>query len=258
MPFGKNAKICLEHGGTNQSREHYETVTYWYGAPSPTLVKTDELQIGDAASEQAHGYASPEASPPYEIDSRYEWGIDRIGNQEIYPAHRDTARKTTGSSEFTVKLLPNNFGVLLRRKLDYAYANQRALVFVADDTKASDPDAWKPAGVWYTAGSNTCVYSDPPAELGATQHNVQTSNRRFRDDEFLIGREHTRGRNAIRVRVKFTPVKIPLFPSWPLAEPAWTEIRYSAYCYVMPRPALASRAESSEAHEKPQQSLNHQ
>ena len=28
MPFGKNALIRLEHGGTNESTEHYETVTY--------------------------------------------------------------------------------------------------------------------------------------------------------------------------------------------------------------------------------------
>ena len=34
MPFGKNARIRLEHGGTDQSTEHYETVTYWYGLPS--------------------------------------------------------------------------------------------------------------------------------------------------------------------------------------------------------------------------------
>ena len=27
MPFGKNARIRLEHGGTNESTEHYETVT---------------------------------------------------------------------------------------------------------------------------------------------------------------------------------------------------------------------------------------
>jgi hypothetical protein len=240
MPFGKNARICLEHGGTNESREHYETVTYWYGAPGPTLVKTDELEVGDAASEQAHDYESPDASEPYEITSRYEWGVDRIGRKEIYPAHSDTARKTTGSSEFTVKLAPNNFGVLLRRKLDYAYPNQRAEVVVADPRATGDAAAWKPAGIWYTAGSNTCVYSDPPGELGATQHNVQTSNRRFRDDEFLIGREHTRGRDAIRVRVKFTPVEIPLFPNWPLSEAAWTEIRYTAYCYVMPQPPLAN------------------
>ena len=73
---------------------------------------------------------------------------------------------------------------------------------------------WKPAGIWYLAGSNTCVYSYPPDrdELGATQHNVEVSNRRFRDDEFLLPRELTEGKSSIRVRVKFTPVNRPLVP----------------------------------------------
>ena len=35
MPFGRNARIQLEHGGVNESTEHYETVTYWYGLPAP-------------------------------------------------------------------------------------------------------------------------------------------------------------------------------------------------------------------------------
>jgi len=51
---------------------------------------------------------------------------------------------------------------------------------------------WKRAGIWYLAGANTCVYSNPRDELGATQHNVQTSNRRFRDDEFIIPSEVAR------------------------------------------------------------------
>jgi hypothetical protein len=232
MPFGKNARITLEHGGENDSKEHYETVTYWYGAPKPSLVKTDELVIADADSEKAHGYTSPQASEPYEIESRYEWGPSNLDGKEIYPAQTKRARKTTGTSEFTLKLEPNNHGVLLRRTLDYAYPNQRAEVFVADG--AGDSPDWKPAGVWYLAGSNTCIYSNPREELGATQHIVQTSNRRFRDDEFLIGRDLTKGRDRIRVRVKFTPVNRPLFPGWPMSETAWTEIRYDAYCYVLP------------------------
>ncbi len=236
MPFGRNARICLEHGGTNQSTEHYETVTYWYGLPSPSLIKTDELQIGDAASEQAHRYVSPDASQPYSITSRYEWGVDHLDGKEIYPAHTDRGRSTKGISEFTVKLEPKNFGVLLRRKLDYAFPNQRAEVFVADaSSDAAQPARdWKPAGVWYTAGSNTCVYSNPKTELGATEHVVQTSNRRFRDDEFLVPRDLTAGRTAIRVRIQFTPVKLPLFPGRPLPELAWSEIRYWAYCFVLP------------------------
>src|SRR5262245_45223202 len=239
MPFGKNARICLEHGGTNESTEHYKTVTYWYGAPGPSLVQTDELQIGDAASERAHRYVSPDASAPYAITSRYEWGVDRLGGKEVFPAQTDQGRSTKGASEFTLKLAPKNFGVLLRRKLDYAFPNQRAEVEVADASREGQALEWSRAGVWYLAGSNTCVYSNPKEELGATQHVVQTSNRRFRDDEFLIPRALTEGRSAVRVRVRFTPVRRPLFPGHPLAELAWSEIRYTAYCFVLPKAAVS-------------------
>jgi hypothetical protein len=241
MPFGRNARICLEHGGENRSTEHYETVTYWYGLPSPSLVKTDTLQIGDETNEKVHDYSSPTASAPYEVTSRYEWGVDHLDGREIYPAHTDRGRSVIGASEFTLKLEPANFGVLIRRKLDYAFPNQRAEVEIADASAnaAAKPFDWKPAGVWYLAGSNTCVYSNPKDELGATQHIVQTSNRRFRDDEFLVPRDLTQGRTAVRVRIKFTPVKIPLFPGRALTELAWSEIRYSAYCFVMPKDPLA-------------------
>jgi hypothetical protein len=132
-----------------------------------------------------------------------------------------------------MKLDPQNFGVLLRRTLDYAFPNQRAEVFVADESGSSVGE-FQPAGIWYLAGSNTCVYSNPKEELGATQHHVQTSNRRFRDDEFLVPRRLTRGRARIRVRIRFAPVEIPLFPGHPLSELAWSEIRYTAYCYMLP------------------------
>jgi hypothetical protein len=60
------------------------------------------------------------------------------------------------------------------------------------------------------------VYSDPKGALGATLHNVQTSNRRFRDDEFLLPRNLTAGRSMVRMR--FTPVRRLLFPGHPLPE----------------------------------------
>jgi hypothetical protein len=239
FPFGKNARITLEHGGTNESTQHYETIAYWYGLPAASLIKTDELAVGDDSSEKAHSYVSPEASKPYEITSRYEWGVDTIKGQEIFPATTDRGRTTTGTSEFTLKLMPDNLGVLLRRKLDYQFPNQRAEISVARADEAGKAiGAFVPAGIWYLAGSNTCVYSNPRDELGAAQHNVQTSNRRFRDDEFLIGPALTKGRSAIRVRVKFTPVKIPLYPGANLPNLAWSEMHYTAYCYVTPKFAV--------------------
>lgn len=231
MPFGRRAVIQLEHGGVDESTEHYRTVTYWYGLPAASLVQTDSLKVGDEASEKRHEYVSPGASPPYSITSRYEVGVDRFRGKVVVPAETDTGRKTTGTSEFTLKIDPANYGVMLRRKLDYSFPNQRAEVFVAD---AGTAKAWKPAGIWYLAGANTCVYSNPNEELGATQHTVRTSNRRFRDDEFLLPLKLTKGRSAIRVRVKFTPVHIPLYPGHPEAELAWSEIRYDVYSFVMP------------------------
>ena len=236
MPFGKRAVIQLEHGGTDDSQEHYRTVTYWYGIPAPSLIKTDTLQLGDAASEKAHDYLSPDASAPYPITSLYETGVDTLHGQVIYSPTDDKGRKTTGVSEFTLKIDPQNLGVMLRRKLDYSFPNQRAEVFVADAGNAGSASSqnWQPAGVWYLAGSNTVVHSHPKAELAPPEHKIIVSNRRFRDDEFLLPRDLTAGRSAIRIQVKFTPVHIPLFPGNPEPELAWSEIRYDAYSYVMP------------------------
>ncbi|HYD85035.1 MAG TPA: hypothetical protein VEA63_13315, partial [Opitutus sp.] len=71
-------------------------------------------------------------------------------------------------------------------------------------------------------------------ELSPSRHVVQTSNRRFRDDEFFVSRALTSGHAKIRVRVKFTPVEIPLMPGRPLPELAWSEIRYDAYSVMKP------------------------
>src|SRR5439155_18128893 len=85
MPFGKNARITLEHGGTNESTEHYEAVTYWYGLPTASLILTDRFQVADSASEKAHDYRAPDASSAYEITSRYEWGVDTSNGREVFP-----------------------------------------------------------------------------------------------------------------------------------------------------------------------------
>jgi len=264
-----------------------------------------------------------------------------VAGIETYPATAARGRTTTTDSEFTLRIDPENAGVMLRRKLDYAYPNQRAEVYIKD---ARDPRAnWQPAGIWYTAGSNTVVRSYggtekfagalerlysllqragavrmqiaqgdrklkipafigstealntlnrlptrqeltsletqtrnfltkvnggqvlrapreivsyatqlssaqqallsagyesdlfEKAELGATEHVTQVSNRRFRDDEFLVPRSLTQGRSSIRIRIVFTPVRTPLYPGRPLPSLAWSEMRYCAYSFVAPR-----------------------
>ena len=128
MPFGRNARVTLEHGGQNESSEHYETVTYWYGVNAAGLILTDELDVGNLTDEKAHGYSSPDASEPERLASRFELGVDHIpiggGGSEIFQEIVDDGRHTKSSSEFTLKLATNNLGVLVRRRLDLNYPKE--------------------------------------------------------------------------------------------------------------------------------------
>jgi hypothetical protein len=224
MPFGRNAHIQLEHGGTDDSTEHYRTLVYWYGLPGACLVPTDALHVSDTADEAAHDYVSPGAQGVDTLTTRYEWGVDSIpapdgGTTVVYPPTTDTGRHTTSTSELTLAIRPDNLGVMLRRKLDYGYPDQRAEVYVAD--AESTPAAFVHAGTWYLAGSNQCVFSNPPGELDPFQPVMQTSNRRWRDDEFLVPRALTQGRRALRVRI------VP-------SKGTWSEYRYTAYVWALP------------------------
>lgn len=262
MPFGKRAIIGFEHGGENLSTDHYEAVTYWYGLPAPSLVRTDELDVGNTESEKMHAYQSSQASPVTSITSRYEKGIDKFPiapwgmdknkipgflsrmGQEVYPEHEENGRFTRGVSEFNVKLDPGNTGALLRRTLDYSFPNQTAEVYISDVSegeksntgKESDNLQWQFAGIWYLAGSNTAIYSDPAGELDNRLLRTKTTNRRFRDDEFLIPAMLTRNRSAIRIRIKFIKNDQLLFPDFPFPkESAWSELAYGVYSYVVPK-----------------------
>ncbi len=125
-------------------------------------------------------------------------------------------------------------------------------MLVRDDSGTGD---WREAGIWYTAGGNTVLFADPreetpeefkhlrgkelqrAMELAPPVRVIRTSNRRWEEDEFMIPQSLTEGRERVRLRLEFMPVKLPLFPGHPVADEAWTEYRYQAYCFVMPRPA---------------------
>src|SRR6185369_2750342 len=106
---------------------------------------------------------------------------------EIYPAITKTGRRTDAPVQLRLHLRPDNWGALLRRTLDYGYANQTARVY------ARVRGQWRYVGLWRTAGSNVVYFSFPKHETGAPDPVVQTSNRRWRDDEFLIDAKITRG-----------------------------------------------------------------
>ncbi len=218
FPFGRNARIQLEHGGDDTSTEHYRTVALLVRAARRLPgAHGQRFKSATPTDEQAHAYLAPPSSTVETVTSRYEWGVDTLDGQEVYPATTDTGRVNTGPSELTLAIQPDNFGVLLRRKLDYATADQRAEVWVSDETGAPFTDA----GTWYLAGATRCLYSNPGGELAPPEPVAQTSNRRFRDDEFLIPRAMTEGRTQLRLRI--------------VPQGTWTELRYDAYVWKLPR-----------------------
>ncbi len=230
MPFGRSARIQLEHGGTDDSTEHYRTVAFWYGLPGASLVPTDALHVSDPTDEARHAYVSPDASGVDTLTSRYEWGVDHVGSVEVYPATADTGRHTTGTTELTLAVTPANYGVLLRRKLDYSFPDQRAVVSVADGPGGP----FEVAGVWYLAGGSTYVYDNAATETGPPSPAIETSDHLWRDDELLIPRQLTEGRSSIRVRIAVSPASQPLVPGGPVPAQAWSEFRYTAYSWVLP------------------------
>jgi hypothetical protein len=234
FPFGRNARIQLEHGGLDDSTEHYRTLAYWYGAPGACLVPTDSLQLGDPAAEAAHDYVADGTSAVETVTSRYDLGPDMSNGVENYPATTDQGRVAAGPSELTLAIDPSNLGVLLRRKLDYAVADQRAEVWVGD---ADGGTGLALVGIWYVAGGTTCLYSNPPGELDPAAPVPELSNRRFRDDEFLVPAAFTQGRSHLRIRIVPVPLGKPLYLGAPAPDPAaptWSEMRYDAYVYRLP------------------------
>ncbi len=242
FPFGKNAVIALEHGVINNSHEHYEGCAYWYGVHEAGLVCTDEVIICDEESMKSHQGTSSQAQAPYRLSSRYDWGPheDFPMQKEYFPTQSDMVRSTKGVTEFNVTLDPENIGLMLRKKFDYLVNNQCAKVYVQREGQA-----WAFAGEWYIPGSSTTVFSRPEGksftidELKATEHHVVESERRWREEEFLLPRELTEGAKTIRLRFEFVPIERELYPGYPYpGQNAWSESRYWVYNYKMPHAIL--------------------
>ncbi len=128
--------------------------------------------------------------------------------------------------------------MLLRRKLDARFPNQRAEVFVADGVagRAAAAGPFQHAGTFYLAGGSTVLVSDPPDELGGAETRVLDSGRRWRQDELVLPAPLTHGRRALRVRLVFAPTHAPLTPEMPVPEEAFSEVRYDTYSYISPLP----------------------
>jgi hypothetical protein len=165
VPFRRSIKVFLEHGADNDVTEDVWLLAYYYHQPRQRMVLTDTLDVGNPESEQQHAYA---------IDQEVTSGIrahtyEGVSENEVI---RDDGRFHAGSSRFEMDILPDNAGVILRRRYEQWMVKQEALVYVDDEL----------VGKWYRVGSN--------------------GFHSWRDDDVLIPPAFTKGKSRIRVNIQ--------------------------------------------------------
>lgn len=167
IPFTTALHVGIEHGPVNDVVTDIRSVAFYYKTSQPLSTLTDELDVGDAGSEAGHSYVPDGLVWQGSFTSTYEGDDDTVGVI-------DDGRRSTGGSQFQVSIDPSNNGVLLRRRMDYSYANQEAEVLVDGQS----------AGIWYTAGDNV--------------------NSKWRDDEFMIPPVLTQGKSTLDITIQNT------------------------------------------------------
>jgi len=166
IPFRKHIRAGIEHGTGNSVSENTWTLAYYYYQPADRAQLTDQLDVGNAASETAHLYTINTATWSGSRTYSYDGNFDDVNITDDGRAHK-------GYSQFTMTLSPTNAGAILRRRFDQGIANQAANVFVDG----------RLAGEWYWAGSNAV-------------HN-------WRENNFMIPASFTSGKSSTQIKVVF-------------------------------------------------------
>ncbi|WP_245617489.1 glycoside hydrolase family 172 protein [Amycolatopsis taiwanensis] len=164
VAFGDGIEFDIEHGDRSTQPANYSSTAYWYGQNSPSLERSDVVDIGDTASRAGHGYlATGETTAP--LTSTFEGKNDRT------PVTMTTA-SSTGPVQFTARVDQANQGLRLRRISDQASSYQRANVYIDGER----------VGEWLQPLGNT--------------------HSRWLEDAFDVPASATRGKSTVTVRLE--------------------------------------------------------
>jgi hypothetical protein len=171
-----------------------ESVTFWYGHSWPQLIQTDELDVGDLASETSHAYQAAGDV----VRTNGSWWYDGEFNNVLCktPPIVDDGVSFTNNSSFTVAISAGNHGVRLRRRCDKANNRQQAHVFIDGQLVTERP--------WYSA------------DFEKTYRSI-----RWFDSDFEVPARYTRGKGKINVRIEFVSSETG----------RWDEYHYWVYSY---------------------------
>jgi hypothetical protein len=137
IPFGNHISIRAEHGDRNTIPLQYNSVIYAYRRPELALVLSDEFNVGDVSSEQAHNYSVQGGQTSQTHSYAYPGSYDN----QFFP---DDGHTSFGISSFTVQVDPTNDGVRLVRRRDAGIFPQSAIVRVGGDS----------LGMWWDSDYN--------------------------------------------------------------------------------------------------------
>jgi hypothetical protein len=183
----------LGHEGMYQVGDE-ESVSYFYARESPSLVLTDELDVGKSESQSKHEYHL--VGQKNELKGKF-W-YDGEFNNVLFktPPIEDQGVSFTGYSQFRVKIDPANRGVRLRRRTDKDNNRQRANVYVDGSRVAERP--------WYTV------------DYEKTYRDI-----RWLDTDFEIPAKYTKGKSSIAVKIEYVGGK----------KQEWDEYHYWVFSY---------------------------
>lgn len=190
-PFYSELEFNIESGEhNNQYLEHCGTIFY-YGQDSPVLIKTDSIDLQSNTSRKQHRYRVQGKTTTGTLNSFYEGTYDQV------PVSGTVVRfQEEGSSEFTVRIFPDNEGVRIRRRSDQSIGRQCAEVYV-DGIKVDVRN-------WYVVDHNPY--------------------KQWLDDEFEIPASLTKGKEQITITLKPKQIGKQL---------SWNESAFEIFAYKM-------------------------
>ena len=175
--FNQHIRINYEfsrEGGHDNGGETDVVVYYYKAASDGNLLLTDQMDVGDPASEAAHHYSFTGQTWAGTRRSAYD-GYER---DYEYDTCQDNGRAFNGGSEFTVNISPANDAVELRRRL-YRSGNGRQCAFVYVDGVRVNERPW-----------DVCTLSSAPWYQG------------WYDADFEIPAAYTKGKRQLHLRIE--------------------------------------------------------
>jgi hypothetical protein len=193
IPYYRSFRFDFEHGPEGRVPAHYSSTAFYYQRDDPGLDLTDEIDLGDPASEKAHAYSRTGGvrrvryTVPYEGSWQLPYTAD--APRDRMHAVKDDGYSWTGSARFTVAIAEDNQGVKLRRRCYCGTGPVEKLmchprpepIFTLPQKVAVEVDGIV-AGYWNVL----------PRHARAT----------WLDTDFEIPEVHTRGKRSITITLK--------------------------------------------------------